>query len=429
MKRINKWQIRIFLLCWVAYASIYFGRVNLSVALPAIQDAFGWTKGQIGLIGSLFFWVYGFGQLINGQIGDRVSTRKIIFFGLIITAIVNICFGFCNTFFIMIVLWIFNAYAQSTLWGPMVKSLANWFDYEKRSKIAIGISTSMVGGYLLAWGLSGAIIARSKWNFAFWIPGVCILIYSIVWLLFFRNHPKEVDLKLPNTILKEYNMKNKSEYTLLQVIVESKLWFVVIACFVQGIIKDGIALWAPSLFMETQNLDIKQTTQFIIFIPIMNFFGMMLAGYLNKKLNNQEKLTTVILFAIGMGMILGFVKFGPISTVVALVFLGLSSAMMFGANTLLLGVIPMNFAKYNKASTIAGFLDFCSYVAAGFAAFITGSIVDRVGWGGVMIFWIVCSMVGILALLFSWNYDKIAKRKQEESEQLLDYQIIKEELY
>ncbi len=104
------------------------------------------------------------------------------------------------------------------------------------------------------------------------------------------------------------------------------MWFIVIACFVQGIIKDGIALWAPSLFMETQNLDIKQTAQFIIFIPIMNFFGMMLAGYLNKKLKNQEKLTIIILFALGMSMIIGFVKLGPTSTVVALLFLGLSSA-------------------------------------------------------------------------------------------------------
>lgn len=415
MKKIKKWQIRTFVLCWIAYASIYFGRVNLSVALPAIQDTFGWSKGEIGLIGSLFFWVYGFGQLINGQIGDRVSTRKIIFLGLFITAISNICFGFSGTILIMIILWVFNAFAQSTLWGPMVKSLTFWFEYEKRSKIAIGISTSMVGGYLLAWGISGIVVSRLRWNFAFWVPGIFILIYSMVWLVFFRNRPKDVDLESPNVTLQEYedNKEQKAEYSLLQVIVKSKLWFIVIACFVQGIIKDGIALWAPSLFMETQNLDIKQTAQFIIFIPIMNFFGMMLAGYLNKKLKNQEKLTIVILFALGMSMIIGFVKLGPTSTVVALLFLGLSSAMMFGANTMLLGVIPMNFAKYNKTSSVAGFLDFCSYLAAGFAAFVTGTIVDNVGWNGVMIFWIVCSVVGIFALLISWKYDKIAIKRDK----------------
>ncbi len=406
MTKLKKWQIRTFILCWVAYGSIYFGRVNLSVALPAIQDTFGWSKGQVGLIGSLFFWTYGIGQLINGQIGDRVSTRKVIFLGLIVTAISNILFGFSTTFLLMLVIWGVNAYAQSSLWGTMVKSLTHWFAHESRSKIAIGISTSMVGGYLLAWGLSGVILATMRWNYVFWLPGVCILIYGIVWGIFFRDRPEDVGLTSPNIMVQESQKNQESQYTLLQVIKKSRLWFVVIACFAQGIIKDGIALWAPSLFMETQGLDIKSTAQFIIFIPVMNFLGMMFAGYLNKKLHNKETQTTMILFGVGTLMILGFVKLGGVSTIVALVFLGLSSAMMFGANTMLLGVIPMNFARYNKASSVAGFLDFCSYVAAGFAALITGVIVDKIGWNGVMIFWVICAIVGIIALFMHLKYER-----------------------
>ncbi len=76
----------------------------------------------------------------------------------------------------MIILWVFNAFAQSTLWGPMVKSLTFWFEYEKRSKIAIGISTSMVGGYLLAWGISGIVVSRLRWNFAFF--GYLVFFYT-----------------------------------------------------------------------------------------------------------------------------------------------------------------------------------------------------------------------------------------------------------
>lgn len=75
-KLLQKWQIRIFVLCWVAYASLYFGRVNLSVSIPQIQDAFRWSKGQIGLVGTLFFWIYGIGQLINGNIGDKISSTQ-----------------------------------------------------------------------------------------------------------------------------------------------------------------------------------------------------------------------------------------------------------------------------------------------------------------------------------------------------------------
>lgn len=412
MIKLSKSQIRIFILCWVAYASIYFGRVNLSVAIPQIQNTFGWSKGSMGLIGSLFYWVYGFGQLINGQIGDRISTRKIVFFGLITTAICNICFGFSTTYIFMMVLWIINAYAQSTLWGPIVKSITNWYEPKKRSSVSIGISTSMVGGYILAWGGSGLIIAKSHWNLVFWVPGIIILIYSIIWFSFFKDTPKEAGKYISNEPSEAATVKD-NKYSLLQVIIESKLIYIVLACFVQGIIKDSIALWAPTLFMETQNLDITETTQFIIFIPVMNLLGMMFASFLNKKLKHKEKRTIYILFLISIFMIIGFVKLGSYNIIIALIFLGLTSAVMYGANTLLLGVIPLHFAKYNKTSSIAGFLDFCSYLAAGFAAFITGALVDRFSWNGVMIFWIVCLVVGIFALLMSLKCDKIAVKMEK----------------
>jgi sugar phosphate permease len=70
-----RWQRRIFVTSWITYASFYLGRVNLAVALPALQDQFGWAKAQAGLIDSAFFWAYAVGQLVNGAFGDRVNVR------------------------------------------------------------------------------------------------------------------------------------------------------------------------------------------------------------------------------------------------------------------------------------------------------------------------------------------------------------------
>jgi len=408
-KLLKSWQMRIFILCWIAYAFIYFGRLNISVSIPEIQNEFGWDKWQVGLIGSLFFWIYGIGQLINGNIGDRMSSRVLIFIGLFVTALANFFFGLSASFLLMITLWSVNGYFQSTLWGPITKTLSFWFSHEDRGKVAIWISTSMVGGYLLAWGLSGQILALSNWRWAFCVPGIAILIYSVIWYLFVRNHPKEVGLESPNKYVNDKPDSDSSSHSgmsFLQVFLRTKLWFVVIACLTQGIIKDGISLWGPTLLKETHNLDMESTTALIIFIPLMNFAGIMLAGWLNKKLGNKEKQATAVLFAAGMVFILLLVYLGSISPAVGLVFLGLSSAAMYGANTLLLGVIPMNFAKYNKVSSIAGFLDFCSYLAAGCTASITGLIVDKLGWSGVLSVWIVSCAIGIISLVFSWKSEE-----------------------
>ena len=60
-------------LCWGTYAAYYLGRVNLAVALPAIQDEFGWSRAAVGLIGAALYWTYAAGQLVNGHLGDRIS--------------------------------------------------------------------------------------------------------------------------------------------------------------------------------------------------------------------------------------------------------------------------------------------------------------------------------------------------------------------
>lgn len=402
-KLLQKWQIRIFVLCWVAYASLYFGRVNLSVSIPQIQDAFRWSKGQIGLVGTLFFWIYGIGQLINGNIGDKISSRLFVFIGLLGAGLANLFFGFSSDFVSLLVIWALNGYFQSILWGPIAKTLSYWYPYEKRGQVAIWFSTSSVGGYLLSWGLSGQIISILNWRWTFIIPGVLITLYSFIWLKRIKTHPNEVGLESVNEYSKSISdtYHSKDMYlSLWQVFKKTKLWFVIIACLTQGIIKDGIALWGPTMLKETHNLDMQSTTVLIMLIPLLNFGGMMIANLANKKMKN-EKIATVILFAIGFLSIVCLYYYGHINAFVGLLFLGISSGMMYGANTLLLGVIPMGYVKYNKVSSVAGLLDFCSYLAAGVTSSITGLLVDNLGWDGVLVIWLICCVFGILALIIS----------------------------
>ncbi len=407
----RSWQIRVLILCWCAYACIYFGRVNLSVAIPDLQDFLNVSKTQIGIIGSLFFWIYGIGQLINGYVGDKVSSRLYIFIGLFMTALANILFGFSASLLVMCVLWAINGFFQSMLWGPMAKTVSLWVPPRKRSSAAIGISTSMVGGFLLAWGLSGQILRLLNWKWIFWIPGVFIMAFSFIWYRYLRNRPedagfKPVDESLADTEPSVKVISGPGEgFSFRYVINQSKLWFVAIACLAQGIVKDSITLWAPTFFIERYAIDIQATTAMIIAIPVLNFGGMMLAGRLNKTLKYREKNTTIVMFVAGVFMIGGLITLGGMNVLIGLAFLGLSSAMMYGANTMLLGVFPMSFAKYGKVSSVAGFLDFCSYMAAGLAASVTGIIVDLSGWGGVLIFWVIVSGIGAAALLVSRLYD------------------------
>ncbi len=131
VNRINIKRGFILGMCWMAYASIYLGRLNLSIAAPIMEQEELINSVQMGTLGSCFFFTYAFGQIINGYLGDIVNPKKIFSTGLIIAAVCNILIGFGPSVTMIFLLWSINGYAQSMIWGPLLKILAHTFIKEK----------------------------------------------------------------------------------------------------------------------------------------------------------------------------------------------------------------------------------------------------------------------------------------------------------
>lgn len=397
-RRLFRGQILTFSLCWAAYALIYFGRVNLSVALPALEEDLGVSKAALGLLGTAFFWIYGTGQLINGRLGDRCSSRQFVFIGLIVAALANLLFGLAGAVPVMLVLWGFNGYFQSMLWGPIVKTVSHWFSHEKRAAVAVGLSTSMAVGFLLAWGFSGHLVAVSGWRSAFQVPGAFIGAFAFLWFIFLRERPEDLGLVSPNTLHAEAAGDDGPKPGLREIFKRSRLGMTVLACFAQGIVKDGIGLWGPAFILERWNLGMDLTVKLILLVPVMNLGGMLLASRLNALTGGREKRTILILLLSAALSLGGLILWGDGPLWGGLLLLALTSAFMYGANTLLLGVIPMNFARMGAVSTVAGFLDFCSYLAAGAASVLAGLAVQHFGWDLLLVLWVLSAVLGAGAM-------------------------------
>src|SRR5262252_5615258 len=57
-------------LLWVAYFLNYTDRQIVFSVYPALRKELHFTNAQLGLIGSLFLWVYAMGMGISGRIAD-----------------------------------------------------------------------------------------------------------------------------------------------------------------------------------------------------------------------------------------------------------------------------------------------------------------------------------------------------------------------
>src|SRR6185295_6558473 len=102
-------QSRVFWLLWGAYASYYLCRVNFAVAQPAILKEFpDWTAAQIGTIPSAYAAVYAIGQIVNGTLGQRYGTRRMMTVAMLIASLANVLFYFASSFETMRLLWVLN---------------------------------------------------------------------------------------------------------------------------------------------------------------------------------------------------------------------------------------------------------------------------------------------------------------------------------
>lgn len=73
--------MQVFLMGWLVYFSQYFGRYNYAASMVAIGQKQGWDTALLGLIASIIFVTYGFGQLFTGWLGDRLNPKAMIFVG------------------------------------------------------------------------------------------------------------------------------------------------------------------------------------------------------------------------------------------------------------------------------------------------------------------------------------------------------------
>ena len=77
----------------VAYTLYYVCRMTLGVVKQPLIDGGVLTAGQLGIIGSAFYFVYAVGKFMNGFIADYCNIRRFMAVGIGISALVNLLLG------------------------------------------------------------------------------------------------------------------------------------------------------------------------------------------------------------------------------------------------------------------------------------------------------------------------------------------------
>jgi OPA family glycerol-3-phosphate transporter-like MFS transporter len=372
-------------LCWFVYVTAYFGRINLSIAIPRLHEAFGYSNASLGMIASCFFTAYASGQLINGFIGDIINPRYFVSLGLFSAGLCNVLFGFSQEILFLCIFWSLNGYAQSMLWGPLVRMVSESTPQKHIQKVTLFFASSTIFGYLFSYTLVGKMVLNVSWRMAFIIPGVILMAASVIWFFVLWNY------RAGDAGCRKARPGGDGLKGILDFLLRTKLWAVGLIALLNGGLKEGLTLWGPSFFVEYQALSLENALRFMSFVPLMNIAGLLCSSLLNRAFKYQIKYTIIffLLLTLAFSALLK-AGMGINYLIMNIAFFGFL-ALLLAVNNMLTSFMPLYFKNEGRVSTTAGFLDCSVYIGAAISGPLSGFLADKSGWHGIIDGWIwVC---------------------------------------
>ncbi|MEX0799384.1 MAG: MFS transporter, partial [Bacteriovoracaceae bacterium] len=123
--RLKRWRLGAFWVCLIGYIGYYLCRKNLSAAFPLMEEAFGYTNSQLGMIAFYSELAYAAGKFINGPLADRVGGKKIFLIGMFGAIASNLAFAAGSSLIYFIVVWCVCRYFLSMGWGGLIKIIGH----------------------------------------------------------------------------------------------------------------------------------------------------------------------------------------------------------------------------------------------------------------------------------------------------------------
>jgi MFS family permease len=379
--RLKATHVVLGMLC-VMYFITYVDRVNVGAAGSEIQKELHLSNTQLGLVFSAFGYPYLLFQVIGGWVGDHFGPRRTLFWCGLIWALATISTGFVTGIVTLFIARVALGFGEGATFPTATRAMQYWTPADKRG-FAQGLthSFSRMGGTVTP-PIVAFLIAMFTWRGSFIALGLVSLLWGVVWVLYFRNEPKDhpsiTAEELASLPPRPTGPRPQVPWgPLLQ-----RMWPVTLTYFCYGWCLWLYLNWLPLFFKNTYSLDIKNSALFTSGVFLAGVIGDSLGGILSdrilKKTGNVRfaRLSVIVVGFTGALLSLLPMFFTHDITLVALC---LSGGFFF--SEIIIGPIwsvPMDIApKYS--GTASGLMNSGSALAAIVSPTVAGLVIDATG--------------------------------------------------
>ena len=371
-------------LCSVAYFAVYIARNILSAVTPQMIEL-EYTESYIGKISSLYFVFYAVGQLINGIIGDKVKAKWMMTLGLALAGLMTLIFPLIIKHSIgATLIYGMTGFFLSMIYAPMTKVISENMEEYMATRCSIGYTFASLFGSHAA----GVLAALFTWQTTFYSSSIFLAVMAFFVVLFFTMFEKRGIIK--------YNTYDKTERVRIDVklLVKREIIKFTIVSVLTGIIRTSVVFWLPTYISQYLNFSAKESAEIYTVVTLIISLTAFFAIFIYEKLGRRRDFSMLIYFIVSaIAFILCYFISSPF---INIAFMVIAIMAANSAATILWSVYCPSMYDTGLVSTVTGFLDFASYMAAALANVLFANAATTIGWKNLLLVWTGIIVLGII---------------------------------
>ena len=371
----HRWVV--FSVICLIYFFVYFHRVSTSVIVSDLIEAFHTTATALGVMSSMYFYIYALDQPLVGYLADRIGPRRVIAYWTMTAAAGCFIFGMAPSVGWASLGRAMIGFGVGGVYVPTVKALSQWFS-EKTFATMVGL--------LMSVGNLGAVVATTPlawaagswgWRPTFFIIGGISLAMAFVMLTVTRDAPQSKTPDVPDDDSNDTPSPGLAQNTIT---IISSLQFWLVATMFFGIYGTAVTiqgLWATPFLMAVLDIERILASQLNMLIPIGVIIGAPFFGWVPNRFSlNKVNLLRAITAAYALdwlAILWGFDRLGIPGYALVFFTMGL---VIGGYISTIWGIIRETTPTHRLGLT-SGILNPAPFLGVAAFQVLTGSIIDR----------------------------------------------------
>ena len=355
---------------------------------------YGFNKVTMGIIFSSFIWAYALFQVPGGWLGDRFGPRKVLSvimaYRTVIAILTTGAMGFASFWGIRFALGVGEAGAFPTA----TRAMQMWFPRDERGFVqGVSHAASRLGA-AVGPPIAVAIMIHYGWRSVFYVIGALSLLWSILYLVMYRNMPEETSLVSRAELarirgldekgeIKQANIQKRPKVPWNILLKHGNMWAVMCAYATYIYSLWFFLSWLPSYLVEYRHFTVIKTGLFASMPLMAGVVGDAFGGWLTDKLllrtNNlkfaRRSVAIVAMLGCGTSTLFAAMSANPFTAVYCL-----TVAMFFLEMTIgPAWAVPMDIGG-EFSGTVSGMMNMGGQFVGALSPTIFGYLVSRGSW-------------------------------------------------